>query len=110
MNITMKLILAAVALFVATPSVAADLSLPPTKAQLKDIDKLAGAYWRCRDYVVEPFTDPAYEPDNREAKKACDLRDRLANKLERQGFCLYKSYNVGRPGKNRGDCNDLPDH
>jgi hypothetical protein len=76
----------------------------PTSAQLKDIHRYNYAYLRCREYA--PIGSTVSEAENRTSKKACDLRDRLSKKFERQGFCFYKYVNIGRPGK--GACEALP--
>jgi len=91
----MKHLVIALSLLVATPAAASPQH--PTAAQQKDIHRLSSADWRCRDYNADNGSDPAYavpEEENQGAKKACDLRDELARKLEKQGFCFYKRYNV----------------
>jgi hypothetical protein len=89
-------------------STGASLASPqhPTSAQRKDIHRYNYAYLRCREYAPTGSTVP--EAENQTSKKACDLRDRLSKKFERQGFCFYKYVSIGRPNKTTGECEALP--
>jgi hypothetical protein len=76
----------------------------PTSAQWKAIDRYGDEFLTCRNKDASNT-----KADSRRFQKACGVRNRLARKLEQQGFCFYKYYNIGRPGEN-GDCVALPDH
>jgi len=94
----------------ATPALASPQH--PTPAQLKDINSFYDAFLGCRNYNPDSDTHPnptISKEDNKRFKKACDRTDKLWRKLERQGFCSHKYYDIGRPDKN-GDCVAMPDH
>jgi hypothetical protein len=83
-----------------------------TAAQRKDIHRYYNEFLTCRNHNPDSDSYPnatTSKADNRRFKKACDFRNKLVTKLEKQGFCLYKYYNIGRPDKN-GECDALPDH
>jgi len=91
----MKHLIIALSLLVATPAVTSPQH--PTAAQLQDAKKLTRAFFMCHEY------DPSYVPsgvpfddENLMYKKACDLRDKLSDKFEKQGFCFYGRFYVGR--------------
>ncbi len=101
----LRILLIAAAVLLST---GATLASPrhPTPAELKNIHRFYFAYGRCREYAPTGSTVP--EAENRVSKKACDRRDKLTRKFERQGFCSLKGFNFGRPNKTTGECEALP--
>ena len=78
----------------------------PTSADRKNLSEYYRAVYRCKEYA--PYGSTVPEAENRVSKKACDLRDKLTRKFERQGFCSLKGFNFGRPNRTTGECEALP--
>jgi hypothetical protein len=85
MGIIMKLIPVAVALFVATSSIAAELDLPltATKAQWRDIRTLTELFVACGG-------------SSRDNVRECAQSHRMQAKMVKQGFCFFKRLHVGK--------------
>ena len=101
----MKHLIIALMLLVATPTLASPQY--PTEEERKDAKRFTRAFFSCHEY--DPSYVPSgipYDDENLMYKKACDLHDKLSDKFEKQGFCFYGRYYVGRPdGEN---CIALP--
>jgi hypothetical protein len=106
----MKSLIIAMLLVLAAPAFA----FTPTAAQKKDMDRLFHASWRCFEYNPGNGSDPAYaipEAENQVSKKACDLSEKLQDKLTKQGFCIMSLHRPpGRTNKKTGQCDEVRAH
>jgi len=104
----MKHLIIALMLFTASPAFASPQH--PTAAERKDASRLTRAFFSCHEY--DPSYVPSgipYDDENLMYKKACDLRKKLQEKFEKQGFCFYGRYYVGQRDV-EGKCGALPNH
>ena len=99
----MKSLIVAAALLLSGPAFASPQH--PTPAQMATIDRYHNEFLTCRNKDASNT-----KAESRRFQKACDRSYELTRKLLKQGFCLYKYYNIGRPDKNSGECVALPDH
>ena len=95
----------AVALLALTVPANAGKLRPQDRAWIETVHDFGGLYGECV-FREPPLKEEGERLEDGEAA-SCKVADKLAKKLQANGYCIYARAGVGRPSKDRKHCYEI---